>query len=96
MHLDLARPHFFAQAIKIAGSHLQKLPSTAARARIGAFDACYLAAKAIIQVQHGMGFTWEVDYHFIYRRTKLLAVQAGAPALCMKKLVQSLKKCNAS
>jgi alkylation response protein AidB-like acyl-CoA dehydrogenase len=50
------------------------LPLVAAAARIAACDASWLAAKENIHVHGGIGFTWEMDCHLFYRRSKLLAV----------------------
>lgn len=73
-----------------------ELPFAAASARAAASDAYHLAAKENIQVHGGMGFTWDVDAHLFYRRAKLLAVQAGAPAVWKEKLVKRLEQRNAA
>lgn len=73
-----------------------ELPFAAAAARAAASDAFHLAAKENIQVHGGMGFTWEVDAHLFFRRAKLLAVQAGAPAVWKEKLVKRLEQRNAA
>ena len=73
-----------------------ELPFAAATARAAACDAYHLAAKENIQVHGGMGFTWDVDAHLFYRRAKLLAVQAGAPAVWKEKLVKRLEQRNAA
>ena len=64
--------------------------------RAAASDAYYLCAKENIQTHGGMGFTWEVDCHLFYRRAKLLALQAGAPAVWKEKLVRRLEQRNAA
>ena len=43
-----------------------------------------------------MGFTWEVDCHLFYRRSKLLNVQAGSPKVWKEKLVRALEAKNAA
>ncbi len=73
-----------------------ELPLAAAQARLAATDAYHLASKENIQTHGGMGFTWEVDCHLFYRRAKLLAVQAGAPAVWKEKLVSRLERRNAA
>jgi alkylation response protein AidB-like acyl-CoA dehydrogenase len=73
-----------------------ELPEAAAAARIAASEAYWFAAKENIQTHGGMGFTWEVDCHLYYRRSKLLAVQAGAPAVWKEKLVRALETRNAA
>ena len=73
-----------------------ELPVAAAAARIAASEAYWFASKENIQTHGGMGFTWEVDCHLFYRRAKLLAVQAGAPAVWKEKLVSRLERRNAA
>jgi alkylation response protein AidB-like acyl-CoA dehydrogenase len=73
-----------------------ELPFAAATARAAASDAYYMCAKENIQVHGGMGFTWEVDCHLFFRRAKLLALQAGSPALWKEKLVKRLEQRNAA
>ncbi|MDX2238492.1 MAG: acyl-CoA dehydrogenase family protein [Hyphomonadaceae bacterium] len=73
-----------------------ELPLAAAAARVAGCEAYYLASKENIQTHGGMGFTWDVDCHLFYRRAKLLAVQAGAPAVWKEKLVQRLERKNAA
>ncbi|RYE01381.1 MAG: acyl-CoA dehydrogenase, partial [Sphingomonadales bacterium] len=53
------------------------LPLAAAAARVAACDAYWLAAKENIHVHGGIGFTWEMDCHLFYRRSKLLAATGG-------------------
>jgi len=73
-----------------------ELPLAAAAARVAATEAYHLASKENIQAHGGMGFTWEVDCHLFYRRAKLLAVQAGSPAVWKEKLVRRLELKNAA
>lgn len=73
-----------------------ELPEAAAAARLAASEAYWFASKENIQTHGGMGFTWEVDCHLFYRRAKLLAVQAGAPAQWKEKLVRALEIKNAA
>ncbi len=71
-----------------------ELPEAAAAARVAASEAYWFASKENIQTHGGMGFTWEVDCHLYYRRAKLLAVQAGGPAVWKEKLVSALEAKN--
>jgi alkylation response protein AidB-like acyl-CoA dehydrogenase len=93
--LEIARSNAFYGAWALS-SDAPELPLAAAAARIAACDAYYLASKENIQTHGGMGFTWEVDCHLYYRRSKLLAVQAGAPSLWKEKLVRRLEMRNAA
>lgn len=62
----------------------------AASARIAASDAYWQAAKENIQVHGGIGFTWEMDCHLFYRRSKLLAVSWGSAARWGERLASTL------
>ena len=73
-----------------------ELSEAAAAARLAASEAFWYASKENIQTHGGMGFTWEVDCHLYYRRSKLLAVQAGAPGVWKEKLVRALEMRNAA
>ena len=70
--------------------------STASAARASASDAYWQAAKENIQTHGGMGYTWQFDCQFYFRRAKLLALQAGAPAVWKEKLVKRLEQRNAA
>jgi alkylation response protein AidB-like acyl-CoA dehydrogenase len=93
--LEVARSNAYYGAWALS-TDASELPFAAAAARAAASDAFYLCAKENIQTHGGMGFTWEVDCHLFYRRAKLLAVQAGAPALWKEKLVKRLEQRNAA
>ena len=49
-------------------------------------------AKENIQTHGGMGFTWEFDCQFPYRRSKLLAINIGSEAVWQEKLIQAIEK----
>lgn len=73
-----------------------ELPIAAAAARIAASDAFWFASKESVQVHGGMGFTWDVDCHLYYRRSRQLSLVAGAPRLWKARLVGELEKKNAA
>jgi alkylation response protein AidB-like acyl-CoA dehydrogenase len=93
--LEVARSNAFYGAWALS-TDAAELPLAAAAARVAACEAYYLASKENIQTHGGMGFTWDVDCHLYYRRSKLLAVQAGAPAVWKEKLVKRLEQKNAA
>ncbi len=93
--LELARSNAYYGAWALS-TDAPELPVAAAAARISATEAFFLAAKENIQTHGGMGFTWEFDCHLYFRRAKLLAVQAGAPAVWKEKLVKRLEQRNAA
>jgi alkylation response protein AidB-like acyl-CoA dehydrogenase len=73
-----------------------ELPIAAAAARVAASEAFWFASKENIQTHGGMGFTWEVDAHLYYRRSRQLALVAGAPAVWKERLVSQLERRNAA
>ncbi len=95
VNIEVARSNAYYGAWALS-TEAAELPFAAAAARAAASDAYYFCAKKNIQTHGGMGFTWEVDCHLFYRRAKLLAVQAGAPAVWKEKLVKRLEQRNAA
>ncbi|WP_321326936.1 acyl-CoA dehydrogenase family protein [uncultured Parasphingorhabdus sp.] len=90
---EVARSNAYYGAWALS-SDAAELPEAAAAARVAASEAYWFASKENIQTHGGMGFTWEVDCHLFYRRAKLLAVQAGSPAVWKEKLVSALEAKN--
>ena len=90
---EVARSNAYYGAWALS-SNAAELPEAAAAARVAASEAYWFASKENIQTHGGMGFTWEVDCHLFYRRAKLLAVQAGSPAVWKEKLVSALEAKN--
>ncbi len=93
--IEVARSNAYYGAWALS-TEAAELPFAAAASRAAASDAYYMCAKENIQTHGGMGFTWEVDCHLFFRRAKLLAVQAGAPAVWKEKLVKRLEQRNAA
>lgn len=56
-----------------------ELALAAATARVAGSAAYLLAARENIQTHGGIGFTWEADCHFFYRRARHLGLILGAP-----------------
>ena len=73
-----------------------ELPIAAAAARVAASDAFWFASKENIQTHGGMGFTWDVDCHLFYRRSRQLSLVAGAPKVWKERLVSQLERRNAA
>ena len=69
-----------------------ELPLAAATARVSAIQAYYFAAKENIQTHGGMGYTWEFDCQFYYRRSKLLSVAIGSEALWQDRLIDAYEE----
>lgn len=73
-----------------------ELPVAASSARIAGSEAYWFASKENIQTHGGMGFTWEVDCHLFYRRSRQLALVAGGPKVWKERLVSQLERRNAA
>ena len=73
-----------------------ELPLAAATARVSATQAYYFASKENIQTHGGMGYTWEFDCQFYYRRAKLLSVNIGSELSWQNKLITAVEQSNAA
>ena len=69
----------------------EELSIAAATARVSAIQAYYYAAKENIQTHGGMGFTWEFDCQFPYRRSKVLATNIGSESIWQDKLISAIQ-----
>ena len=69
-----------------------ELPLAAATARVSAIEAYYFASKENIQTHGGMGFTWEFDCQFHYRRAKLLSVNIGSERAWQERLIAAVER----
>ena len=64
--------------------------AAAATARIGATEVYETAARENLQLHGGIGFTWEADCHFHYRRARLLALSLGSVEVWTDLLIDAL------
>ncbi len=92
---ELARSNAYygAWALNTGAS---ELPVAASAARIAGSEAFWFASKENIQTHGGIGFTWEMDCHLYYRRSRQLSLVAGAPRVWKERLVSQLERRNAS
>jgi acyl-CoA dehydrogenase len=74
----------------------RELPLAAAAARISATQAFDFAAKENTQTHGGIGFTWEADCHFYYKRSRQLGLALGPQRAWKDKLVSELELSNAA
>ena len=93
--LELARSNAYYGAMMLTDGGAD-LPLAAAAARIAATEAYDFAAKENIQTHGGIGFTWEADTQFHYRRSRLMALSLGGPMAWKDKLVTRLEQKNAA
>ncbi|MBU2135073.1 MAG: acyl-CoA/acyl-ACP dehydrogenase [Alphaproteobacteria bacterium] len=92
---ELARSNAYygAWALNTGAS---ELPVAASAARIAGSEAYWFASKENIQTHGGIGFTWEMDCHLHYRRSRQLSLVAGAPRVWKERLVSQLERRNAA
>jgi len=93
--LELARSNAYYGAMMLTDGGAD-LPLAAAAARIAATDAYDFASKENIQTHGGIGFTWEADTQFHYRRARVMALALGGPMAWKDKLVSRLEQKNAA
>jgi alkylation response protein AidB-like acyl-CoA dehydrogenase len=73
---ELARSNAYYGAWAL-NTNAPELPVAASAARISASEAFWFAAKENIQTHGGIGFTWEMDCHLFYRRSRQLSLVAA-------------------
>jgi acyl-CoA dehydrogenase len=87
--IELARAHCWHAAWALDAAP-QVAPLAACAARVSATEAFDLAAREMIQMHGGAGYTWEFDCHLFYRRAKLLALALGGVSGWRERLVRRL------
>ncbi|HEY4044222.1 MAG TPA: acyl-CoA dehydrogenase, partial [Rhodopila sp.] len=93
--LELARSNAYYGAWAL-GADATDLALAAATARVSATEAFHLASKENIQTHGGIGFTWAVDCHLFYRRSKQLSLTIGSAPFWKDRLVDLLETRNAA
>jgi alkylation response protein AidB-like acyl-CoA dehydrogenase len=91
--VELARSNAYYGAWALH-TNAAELPIAASVARISACDAGWLASKENIQTHGGIGFTWQMDCQFYYRRAKLHALALGGAREWKRRLIAELRKSN--
>jgi acyl-CoA dehydrogenase len=92
---ELARSNAYYGAWALS-TNAREIPLAAASARVSATQAFDYASKENIQTHGGMGFTWQVDCHFYYKRSKELGLALGPQRAWKDKLVSELELTNAA
>jgi alkylation response protein AidB-like acyl-CoA dehydrogenase len=92
---ELARSNAYYGAWAL-NTDAPEMPIAASAARIAASEAFWFASKENIQTHGGIGFTWEMDCHLYYRRSRQLSLVAGAPRVWKERLVSHLERRNAA
>ena len=86
--LARSNAYYGAWALNAQASDLAVASATS---RVAAIQASLFAAEENIQTHGGMGFTWEFDCQFPYRRSKLLSVNIGSEAIWQEKLISAIE-----
>jgi alkylation response protein AidB-like acyl-CoA dehydrogenase len=73
----------------VADHEPQGLAPAAAMAKASASAAGRSVTAAAIQLHGGIGFTWEADLHWLYKRAQVDAAYLGSPRSHQRKLVSS-------
>ncbi len=88
---QLARAHAYGGASALMDPSAN-LSLSAAGARVSAIDAFSHAAKENLQTHGGIGFTWESDCHFFYKRAQYSALVLGSRPEWKEKILTELEK----
>src|SRR3546814_1626163 len=72
-----------------AESSPDDLPAAAAAGRLSGIKCFEMAARDNLQVHGGIGYTFEANCHFYYRRERLLAVQVGNRGFWAQRLLHA-------
>jgi acyl-CoA dehydrogenase len=86
---ELARANACYAALAVADDQPDRT-AAAATARLGATAAYEKAARENLQLHGGIGFTWEANCHFHYRRARLLALNLGSVEAWTDTLIDAL------
>lgn len=92
---QLARSHAYYGAWALL-TDAPELAQAAAGARIAAIDAYQFAAEENVQLHGGIGYTWESDCQFFYRRARTLTLALGGKPLWSDRLVRALEQRNSA
>lgn len=76
------------------GNGAAELAQAAAAARVSSLDALRFTAEESVQLHGGIGFTWDHDCQFYYRRHRLLAACLGSRSHWADRLVRALEQRN--
>jgi acyl-CoA dehydrogenase len=90
---QLARSHAYYGAWALS-TGASELAQAAAGARVAAVDAYQFAAEENVQLHGGIGFTWESNCQFFYRRARTLALSLGSRGFWSDILVRALEQRN--
>ncbi len=93
--LELARAHALHAAWAMTADAAE-LRQAASAARVASLDALAYCAEENVQIHGGIGYTWDSDCQFYYRRNRALAAALGSRTFWADRLVRSLEQRNAA
>jgi alkylation response protein AidB-like acyl-CoA dehydrogenase len=79
------------QAARALAENLPDAAAAAATARISATEVYETIARENLQYHGGIGFTWEANCHFHYRRARTLALNLGSTSFWADRLIRALE-----
>lgn len=91
--IELARSNAYFAAWALAHD-ASELGLAAATARLSASEAYEFAARENLQIHGGIGYTWEANCHFFYRRARYLAVNLGSVSRWSDRLISEIESRN--
>lgn len=74
-----------------ADAQPEDLPTAAAMAKAAASDAGRTVTAAAIQLHGGIGFTWEADVHWLFKRAQLDSALLGGASTHRARIVEQLR-----
>ncbi len=88
--IELARAHGL-HGVAMIGSGGGELRQAASAARVASLDAAAYCGEEAVQLHGGIGFTWESDCQFYYRRARTLAASLAGRGWWADRLVRALE-----
>jgi alkylation response protein AidB-like acyl-CoA dehydrogenase len=88
VHIEFARPVFYAAAAELAGGSAED--ARVSHAKIAAAHAADTAMRASLQVHGAMGYTWECDLHFYLKRALALTRSWGDVAFHRNRVIERM------
>jgi alkylation response protein AidB-like acyl-CoA dehydrogenase len=88
--IELARAHGL-HGVAMIGSGGGELRQAASAARVASLDAAAYCGEEAVQLHGGIGFTWESDCQFYYRRARTLAAALAGRGWWADRLVRTLE-----
>lgn len=75
-----------------ADAQPESLPTAAAMAKASASDAGRAVTAAAIQLHGGIGFTWEADVHWLFKRAQIDSALLGGASAHRARIVELLRE----